>query len=119
MRGAFLLHKARRLDPGAMPAGRVFHAATAGGAEALGLARVGRLEPGWAADLQVVDARFPTPLTEHNVLDQLVLYRNHSHVRDVMVAGQWRVRGGEVLGHDLDELRAATQHQAERLWSRA
>jgi cytosine/adenosine deaminase-related metal-dependent hydrolase len=119
MRGAFLLHKARRLDPGAMPAGRVFHAATAGGAEALGLARVGRLEPGWAADLQVVDARFPTPLTEHNLLDQLVLYRNHSHVRDVMVAGQWRVRGGEVLGHDLDDLRAATQHQAERLWSRA
>lgn len=116
MRGAFLLHKARLLDPGAMPAASVFHAATAGGAAALGLADVGRLEAGWAADLQVIDARFPTPLTAHNLLDQLVLYRNHSHVRDVMVAGTWRVRGGEVLGHDLDALQARTQRQARRLW---
>jgi 5-methylthioadenosine/S-adenosylhomocysteine deaminase len=119
MRGAFLLHKARLLDPGAMAASTVFHAATAGGAAALGLTDVGRLAPGWAADLQVIDARFPTPLTEHNLLDQLVLYRNHSHVSDVMVAGTWRMRGGEVIGHDLDALRAATQAQATRLWATA
>jgi cytosine/adenosine deaminase-related metal-dependent hydrolase len=118
MRGAFLLHKARRLDPGAMPAARVLHLATAGGADALDLADVGRLDPGCAADLQLVDATFPTPVTAHNLLDQLVLYRNHTHVRDVMVAGDWRVRGGEVLGADLGAMRAAVHRQAERLWSR-
>lgn len=118
MRGAFLLHKARLLDPGAMPAATVLAMSTEGGAVALGLDRVGRLEPGWAADLQVVDATFPTPVTEHNLFDQLVLWRNHTHVRDVMVAGQWRVRGGEVLDADLDAMRAATREQAERLWAR-
>ncbi len=116
MRGAFLLHKARLLDPGAMPAPTVFAMATEGGAAALGLERIGRLEPGWSADLQIVDGAFPTPVTTHNLFEQVVLWRNHRHVRDVMVAGHWRVRNGEVLDADLDELRARTHEQARRLW---
>ncbi len=119
MRGAFLLHKARLLDPGAMPAATVLQMATEGGAIALGLDRVGRIQPGWSADLQLLDARFPTPLNAHNLFDQVVLWRNHTHVTDVMVAGQWRVRAGEVLGADLDQLRARTHEQALRLWNAA
>jgi 5-methylthioadenosine/S-adenosylhomocysteine deaminase len=117
MRGSFLLHKARLLDPGAMPASTVLELATEGGAAALGLERVGRLDVGWAADLQVVDATFPTPTTAHNLIEQLVLWRNHTHVRDVMVAGHWRVRNRDVLGADLDRMQAATHEQARRLWS--
>lgn len=119
MRGAFLLHKARLLDPGAMPAATVLAMATQGGAEALGLERVGSLEIGWSADLQVIDGNFPTPLTEHNLAEQIVLWRNHTHVRDVMVTGDWRVKNGEVLGADLDAMAARTRLQAERLWSRS
>ncbi len=117
MRGAFLLHKARTLDPGAMPAPLVLHMATEGGAKALGLDRVGSLEPGYAADLQLVDAEFPTPITSENLADQLVLWRNAEHVGDVMVNGKWRVRNGEVSGADPAALRAETRRQAERLWS--
>ncbi|MEE9414255.1 MAG: amidohydrolase family protein [Acidimicrobiales bacterium] len=117
MRGAFLLHKARLQDPGVMPAAQVLAMATEGGANALGLNKVGRLEPGWSADLQVVDAALPTPITEHNLFEQLVLWRNHSNVRDVMVAGEVRVRDGEVLGVDIDQLRARTNEQALRLWA--
>ncbi|MEZ5279448.1 MAG: amidohydrolase family protein [Acidimicrobiales bacterium] len=116
MRGAFLIHKARLLDPGTMPASTVLGLATEGGARALGLDRVGRLDVGWSADLQLVDAALPTPITAHNLHDQLVLWRNHTHVRDVMVAGRWRVRNGEVLGADLDAMRARTHEQAKRLW---
>jgi len=117
MRGSFLLHKARLLDPGTMPASTVFSLATEGGAAALGLERIGRLDVGWAADLQVVDATFPTPTTAHNLIEQLVLWRNHTHVRDVMVGGDWRVRNRDVLGADLDRMQAATHEQARRLWS--
>lgn len=116
MRGAFLLHKARLLDPGAMPAATVLGLATEGGAQALGLDRVGRLDRGWSADLALVDAAFPTPVTAHNLFDQVVLWRNHGHVRDVMVAGEWRVRDGEVLGADLARMRAQMHEQANRLW---
>ena len=116
LRGAFLLHKARLLNPGVMPANTVLGLATEGGARALDLTNVGRLEVGWSADLQLVDVEFPTPVTSHNLLEQLVLWRNQSHVRYVMVAGNWRVRDGEVLGADLSELRANAHEQARRLW---
>ena len=99
-----------------MAAAEVLQMATEGGAKVLGFDRVGRLESGWAADLQLVDATFPTPLTEHNLIEQVVLWRDQHHVNDVMVAGRWRVRGGEVLDADLDLLRARTREQAIRLW---
>ncbi|MCC7361569.1 MAG: amidohydrolase family protein [Anaerolineales bacterium] len=117
MRGAFLIHKAYRQDPQVMPAALVWQLATEGGARALNLDKVGQLAPGWQADLQLIDANFQTPATRHNLYDQLLLYRNHTHVRAVMVAGQVRVREGEVLGVEHDALRARTHAAAERLWS--
>lgn len=120
MRGAFLIHKGRLCDPQSMPAHTVLEMATAGGARALGLAdRVGRLRPGYQADLQLVGAAVPTPITEHNLYDQLVLWRSGADVTDVMVAGTWRVRGGDVLGVDVARLRARVQEQAVRLWANA
>lgn len=119
MRGAFLIHKAAQLNPQVMPADQVWYLATEGGARALALDRVGRLEPGWAADLQIIDAAFPTPVAEHNLYEQLVLWRNHTHVRDVMVAGAWRVRDGVVLDADLAAMRAHLHESARRMWARA
>ncbi len=119
MRGAFMLHKARLLDPTVMPAATVFGLATRGGAQALGLGSVGELRPGWAADLQVIDGDLPTPLSAHNLFDQLVLWRNHTHVRDVMVGGTWRVRDGALLGFDRERVRARVHEQARRLWAKA
>ncbi len=60
MRGAFLLHRAATLDPGAISAASVLHMATEGSARTLGLERVGRLAPGWHADLQLVELDGPT-----------------------------------------------------------
>ena len=121
MRGAFLLHRAATLDPGAISAATVLHMATEGSARTLGLERVGRLERGWHADLQLVDLEgprgLPTPVEAHNLLDQLVLWRSAAHVRNVMVGGDWIVEGGEVTGADMEELRGHTLEQAARLWS--
>jgi len=116
MRGAFLIPKAHRQDPRVMPANFVWYLATEGGARALGLEKVGRLAPGWQADLQLIDSQFPTPAAIHNLYDQLVLYRNHAHVRAVMVAGQVRVHDGVVIGADADTIRAKTQEAASKLW---
>ncbi len=116
MRGAFLIHKADQCDPRVMPANLVWYLATEGGAKAIGLNGVGRLAPGWQADLQLIDAHLPTPLAEHNLYDQLLLYRNLSHVRAVMVAGQPLVRDGELVGADMDALVARAHVAARRLW---
>jgi cytosine/adenosine deaminase-related metal-dependent hydrolase len=119
MRGAFLIHKANQLNPQVLPAHQVWYLATEGGARSLGLEKVGRLEPGWAADLQFIDATFPTPAADHNLYEQLVLWRNHTHVQDVMVAGQWRVQKGIVLGADIAAMQARVQQNASRMWARA
>lgn len=117
MRGAFLVHRARTLDPGALPAADVLHMATEGAARTLGLADVGRLAPGWHADLQLVENRFPTPVRAHNLAEQLVQWGRGDWVRDVMAAGRWLVAGGEAVGADRDQLRARCREQAARLWS--
>ncbi len=119
MRGAFLIHKANKLNPQVMPAHQVWYLATEGGARSVGLENVGRLEIGWAADLQLIDANFPTPVAEHNLYEQLVLWRNFTHVRDVMVAGRWRVQNGIVLDADIAAMQARVQQNAVRMWAKA
>ena len=85
----------------------------------MGLADVGRLAPGWQADLQLIDAALPTPLDKGNLYDQLLLYRSRRDVRAVMVAGKWRVRDGVVLGVDEDAARQRAHRASQALWSRA
>jgi cytosine/adenosine deaminase-related metal-dependent hydrolase len=68
--------------------------------------------------LQLIDAVLPTPAAAHNLYEQLLLWRNHSHVSDVMVAGQWRVRNGIVLNADLGQMRARVHENADRMWAK-
>jgi len=119
MRGAFLIHKAHRMNPQVMPADLVWYLATEGGAKALGLEKLGRLEPDWQADLQLIDANLPTPLELHNLYEQLLLYRNRYDVKGVMVAGKVLVRDGEVIGADEEEIRRHAHEAARKLWRRA
>jgi cytosine/adenosine deaminase-related metal-dependent hydrolase len=120
MRGAFLIHKADRRDPGVMPAALVWGLATEGGAQALGLAGVGRILEGAPADIQLIDlSTLPTPSAAHNLYDQLVLYRSAADVRAVWVNGVVRVQDGAVIGADLPALTAHTREQADRLWAKA
>jgi 5-methylthioadenosine/S-adenosylhomocysteine deaminase len=117
MRGAFLIHKAAHQDPRVMPADLVWYLATEGGAKALGFENVGRIEKGWQADLQLIKPELPTPIQEHNIYDQLLLFCNAKSVQSVWVAGQLKVNQGEVLGADWDMLKTQTQEAALKLWS--
>ncbi len=113
-----MIHKGNQCDPQLMPARLIWYLATEGGAKSLGLEDVGRLAPGWQADLQLIDATLPTPLAEHNLYDQMLLYRNPSHVRAVMVAGETLVWDGKLIGVERQELEARTRAEAARLWSK-
>ncbi len=116
MRGAFLIHKAAQRDPRLMPASLVYYMATEGGARALNLDGVGRISPGWKADLVLIDARFPTPAGEWNLYDQIILYRNPEHVRMVMVDGQILVRDSILAAGSEETARKALHREAARLW---
>ncbi len=119
MRGAFLIHKANHLDPRAMPANLVWYMGTEGGARTLGLEKVGRIAVGWKADVQLIDTTLPTPVEEHNLYEQMLLYRTAANVDMVMVNGKIKKSSGKLLDTDMDELSAKTREQAKRLWEAA
>lgn len=117
MRGAFLIHKAQHRDPRVMPASLVWKLATEGGARALGFEEVGRLEQGYQADLCLIDADFDTPLTGHNLYEQLLLYRNAEHIRLVMVAGRVVLKDGALQKGRAEDLVPAVHEAAQSLWA--
>ncbi|HLF28906.1 MAG TPA: amidohydrolase family protein [Anaerolineae bacterium] len=117
MRGAFLIHKAHLENPQVMPAHVVWKMATLNGVHDLKLAdRIGQLRPGYSADLILIDADTPTPLSAGNLLDQLLLWRDPGNIQSVMCAGRWLMRDREVIGVDEARIRARCREAAERLW---
>ncbi|MGH9116884.1 MAG: amidohydrolase family protein [Acidimicrobiales bacterium] len=113
MKDAALLHKVVTRDASAMVAQQVFEMATTGGAAAIGLGdRLGRLEPGYLADVVLVDtnAAHLTPI--HDPLAALVYSARGSDVRTVIVDGDVVVRDGSVLTLDEPEVLARARRRA-------
>ena len=79
---------------------------------------LGALTPGAPADLVVLDYQPPTPLDTANVGAHLLFGLDRSHVRDVMVAGRWIVRGRRLLTLDAGEAFARSRQAARGLWQR-
>jgi 5-methylthioadenosine/S-adenosylhomocysteine deaminase len=100
-------------------AAHMFEWATAGGAQALGLDDVGRVEPGCRADLVLLD---PCAANLAPVVDGygiVVHSGSASNVREVYVDGQLRVHEGRPTAFDAAEVLQAAQAVADRLWARA
>lgn len=107
MRMAALLAKGASGDAAAMPAQQALHAATLGGARALGLGHVtGSLETGKAADMVAVDLAGADSQPLYDPVSQLVYCAGREQVSDVWVAGERRVAAGCLLTDDEAELRA-------------
>ncbi|MFC7689191.1 amidohydrolase family protein [Paeniroseomonas aquatica] len=66
----------------------VFHAATAGGADALGRPDLGRLMAGGAADLALIDLAHPLMAPPRDPLRALVFHAADRAVQRVIVAGE-------------------------------
>ena len=88
----------------------VLRLATRGGADLLGRPELGELRPGAAADVALFDLDEPRFCGHGDPLAALVLC-GASRVSDLMIAGVWRVRGGEL--QDLDP--EALMHEHRRL----
>ena len=107
MRFAALLAKGVADDATAMDAAATLHAATMGGARALGLAeRIGSIEPGKQADLVCValDALETQPM--YHAISQLVYCTGRQQVSDVWIAGQRRLQERELVDVDVAGLLA-------------
>jgi guanine deaminase len=91
-------------------------AATEGSAKALGLGdRIGRLAPGWKADIVMLDLDHPNWLPLNDPVNQLVHTEDGTAVASVMIGGRMVVDDRRVLSVDLARLRERVAAARDRL----
>ena len=78
--------------------------------------KFGRVEPGYAADLVVLDYTSPTPVDERNVAGHLVFGLGSAAVKTVIVGGRCVYEDGRFL-FDVDEVYAEARKETARLWA--
>lgn len=116
LRTAALLAKAVAKDPAVMKAADVLHAATLGGAQALGLdAKIGSLEVGKQADLICVSVAEPEAEPMHQVISHLVYAAGRQHVSDVWIAGCPKLRERQLVDIDLESILANARRWRDRI----
>jgi 5-methylthioadenosine/S-adenosylhomocysteine deaminase len=90
---AALIHKIETFDATMVSAYQALYMATRGGAQAVGMAdMIGRLAPGFKADIILVDTNKPHLTPQHNVVANLVYSAGAADVSDTMVDGRWLMR---------------------------
>ena len=110
------LHKASTMDPTVVDARSVLKMATIDGARAIGMAdRTGSLEEGKQADVVVLDTRSPHLIPDYNPVSRIVYSARGSDVRDVVIAGQIRVRDRTILQTDLEQILREARELADSI----
>jgi 5-methylthioadenosine/S-adenosylhomocysteine deaminase len=116
MRTAALLGKAVAGDASALDAATALHAATLGGARALGFGEtVGSIEPGKQADLACIDLAAIETQPLHHVISQLVYAVGRQQVADVWIAGRRKLRERVLVDMDEAALLANARQWRERI----
>ncbi len=116
MRLATLLAKVRSGDAAALPAEDVIHAATLGGARALGLERtLGSLEPGKEADVIAVDLAGIDAVPCYDPVSHLVHAVGRDAVTDVWVGGERVVMNRALTTTDETAIVMRARYWQERL----
>ena len=91
------------------------HAATVGGARALGFDKLGRIEKGWKADLVLLDLSALHYIPLNDLASQIVFGEDGTGVESVMIAGRWVMRSRKLLTVDVEALRRKAEEAVARL----
>jgi 5-methylthioadenosine/S-adenosylhomocysteine deaminase len=119
MRAALLLARVTTGEAAALTCADVFRMATVGSASAFHL-QAGKIEPGWLADLVVIELRVAhlRPLHPDHLIDTLVLCAKANDVRDTIINGQVVMRQRKLTRGDEEALLGEADEIAARLYQR-
>jgi 5-methylthioadenosine/S-adenosylhomocysteine deaminase len=96
-------------------ASEAFHLATDGSAKVLGFEKIGRLAPGYEADIVFLRLDSPHFVPLRSPLTQMVFAENGASVHTVMIGGRIVFHDGKLLTLDESLLRRQAQEAANRL----
>lgn len=115
-----LMQKHETRNPEVMPLAEALAVAWPGSARVLGLGdQIGRLAPGYAADLILVDMSGAHHQPLHSITSSLVYNTRASDVQTVIVNGRILMRNRQLLTLDKAEIIAQVRHSLARLTQRA
>jgi 5-methylthioadenosine/S-adenosylhomocysteine deaminase len=116
MRLMAMTQKQAQASPEGMPLAQVLHIATRGSAQVIGLGgQIGAVEPGYLADLILVDMSGPHLQPLHSVTASLVYATRASDVQTVVVDGKVIMRNRQLLTLNKSEIIEQVNQAMERL----
>lgn len=97
-------------------ADEVFHMATEGSARAMGFeGLIGRIAPGYKADMVFLDLGHINYLPCHDIVNQIIFTENGAAVDSVMIGGRMVLDHGQLTTIDEAKLRREVEAAAQRL----
>ncbi len=115
MRSAALLHKVNTGDPTTLPSYQALEMATRTGGRVLGLPDIGAIQPGYKADIILIDFEKPHLYPKHDLVAHTVYAAQSSDIDTVIIDGKVVMRKGKVLTLDEKEILTNAQRCAGRL----
>lgn len=115
MKQASSLQKVDQLDPTTTPAAQIFEMATINGAQAAGFEQVGKLRPGWRADIIGLSADQTRAVPMYDELSHLVFSARGDDVEFTMVDGTVLMADGEVTTVDAPSIRQQAKQAVAEL----
>ena len=114
MNFAALVHKGNEHDPLAVSASDVLNYVFLGGEKAMG-EKVGRIEPGYIADLAILNTDLPQFYPRNNYISALCYSANGSEVETVIVSGEILMENKEFTKLDKEKIYFECQKRIERI----
>ena len=105
MRTAALLQKGLAEDPAIINARQIFKMATFSGARALGFEKLGKIAPGYKADLAIIDLSKEYLVPDYDPFSLIVYAAKSGCVSDLMVNGKFVMRNYKILTLKEEEIK--------------
>ena len=118
MRTCALLHKLVSLDSTVLPAYQVLEMATRQGSKVLGLEKTGSIQPGYKADLIMMDLHKPHLIPLHDPVANVVYAAQSSDIKTVIVDGKIVMKDRKILTFDEEKILFEAQECARDLVGR-
>ncbi len=120
LRTAALLHKVNSMDATVLPAYQALELATVGGAKVLGLdQQIGILQPGYKADLLIIDLEQPHLYPHHDVIANLVYSALASDIETVLINGKIVMENRKLLTMDEKAVLRKVKEHTDALLARS